>query len=307
MKIPSYSKVRGLGHPQIAELFNEPVIIQEKVDGSQFSFMLKDGVLHCRSKTKDQTYAPDKMFEAAKKEVEQLDLREGWIYRGELLNRPKHNTLAYSRAPKHFVVIFDIDITGQTNYLSYEEVRAEATRIDLEVVPKLFEGKVSSAADLEKLLDTESFLGGTKIEGVVCKNYQRWSKDGKTIMGKLVQEKFKERNQKDFKDRNPTGKDIVDQLISEFQDNEARWVKAIQHLDEQSKLAHDPSDIGKLIKEIQKDLLEEEKEYIKERLFKWAWPRIYRKAVGTFPTWYKSRVMKDQFNEEEGKDVSNHS
>jgi hypothetical protein len=34
----SYSSIYALGHKALAELFMEPVLIEEKVDGSQFSF-----------------------------------------------------------------------------------------------------------------------------------------------------------------------------------------------------------------------------------------------------------------------------
>ena len=101
--ISGYPKVFNLGHKAIENLFADPVLVEEKVDGSQFSFMLDEtGALHCRSHHNDLDMdAPDKMFRGAAKIVRELspELHPGWIYRGEYLMKPKHNTLAYDRCP----------------------------------------------------------------------------------------------------------------------------------------------------------------------------------------------------------------
>lgn len=63
----SYPKVYALGHPALAGLFDGPVIVQEKVDGSQFSFGLLGQELVCRSHRVQLVLdAPDKMFEPMK-------------------------------------------------------------------------------------------------------------------------------------------------------------------------------------------------------------------------------------------------
>ena len=48
--IHSYPTVFAIGHKMIADLFNGSVVVEEKVDGSQFSFGVIDGELVCRSK-----------------------------------------------------------------------------------------------------------------------------------------------------------------------------------------------------------------------------------------------------------------
>ena len=61
--IPSYPSIYALGHRAIAEILSSPVVIEEKIDGSQFSMCRTDGVLSCRSKGKDMILdAPEKMF-----------------------------------------------------------------------------------------------------------------------------------------------------------------------------------------------------------------------------------------------------
>ena len=104
----SYPKVYNLGHPAISELFSDPVVVQEKVDGSQFSFGIIDGELKCRSKGAEIFLDnPEKMFEKAVEAIKELSLMDGWTYRGEFLRGPSHNTLKYNRTPRHNIILFD--------------------------------------------------------------------------------------------------------------------------------------------------------------------------------------------------------
>ncbi|MCH7615909.1 MAG: hypothetical protein IH978_09285, partial [Nitrospinae bacterium] len=58
--------------------------------------------------------------------------------------------------------------------------------------------------DFKSLLDTQSCLGGTTVEGVVVKNYALWTMEKKIAIGKYVSEIFKERNSKEWKIKSPT-------------------------------------------------------------------------------------------------------
>ena len=96
MNIPSYSSIFNLGHKALVELFADDVLIEEKVDGSQFSMMQINGETFCRSHSQQINIDyPDKMFSLAVDVAKSLPLQDGWIYRGEYLQKPKHNSLAY--------------------------------------------------------------------------------------------------------------------------------------------------------------------------------------------------------------------
>lgn len=292
-EINSYPSVRNLGHAEIEDLFKEHVIVQEKCDGSQFSFGLIGGEFKCKSKGKDQTPPlTDKMFLKAVEALSELPLRAGWVYRGEYLEKPHHNALTYSRIPEKHVVLFDITI-GMEKYLPYDQVFEEARRLGLEVVPILTSGMIGDWESLEQLLDTESFLGGCKIEGMVIKNYARFGRDGKCLMGKFVSEAFKEVHKKEWKEANPNSGDIIDNLIATYK-TEARWEKSIQHLKESGVLENSLKDIGPLLREIVTDVQTEEEEAIKEALFKWGWPRINRAIISGFPEFYKTKLAESQ-------------
>ncbi|HYE57380.1 MAG TPA: RNA ligase family protein [Rhodothermales bacterium] len=292
----SYPKIYNLGHAALAELLADPVLVEEKVDGSQFSFGVIHGVLRCRSRGQELIVAaPEKMFERAVTTAMILAprLRPGWTYRGEYLQKPKHNALAYDRVPAQHVILFDIN-PAQETYLSYAGKAAEAARLGLEVVPALHDGPVASADELRALIDRVSCLGGAKVEGIVVKNYRRFGPDKKVLMGKHVGEDFKEVHKAEWSKANPTRGDVLEELIR-IHRTPARWHKAIQHLAERGELETSPRDIGKLIPEVKADIEAECVDAIKEALWRWAKPHILRGATAGLPDWYKQRLIDKQF------------
>lgn len=295
--IHSYSNVYQIGHKAIQNLFDGDVIIEEKVDGSQFSFGVIDGELQVRSHGKQMLVdAPEKMFNKIVEHVKTIkdNLHPGWTYRGEYLEKPKHNVLCYLRTPKNYFIGFDIMSENQEEYFSYDEKLTEYSRIGFEVVPLIFSGKVTSVEMFTDFLERDSVLGGTKIEGVVVKNYSQFSLDKKVCMGKYVSERFKEVAQKDWKERNPVGKDIV-LLLGERFHTEARWQKAVIHLREAGILDGSPKDIGNLIKAAKDDIQKECQEEIKDTLYKWAIDNILRRSVAGLPEWYKDQLLNQSF------------
>lgn len=297
MKLHSYSEVYALGHRYLEKLFDGKVLVEEKIDGSQFSFAKINGVLTARSKGKEQSEESgiDKMFKSAWEVIKTLPLREGWIYRSEYLEKPKHNTLCYSRIPEKHIIIYDIDF-GDQCYLDPVAKREEAKRIGLECVPCIAICEKPTLDDFNHWLEEVSCLGGTRIEGVVIKNYKEFGQDKKVLMGKYVSEAFKEKHMKEWPKNNPTQNDVIELLIQELK-TEARWEKAIQHLRDNGQLTDEPKDIGLLMQEVPNDILKEEEQYIKDRIFKWAWPHIKRRVCGGLPEYYKQKLAEKQFKE----------
>ena len=289
-----YNEIYNLGHKEILDLFQDPVEVTEKIDGSQFSFGTFDGELKCRSHNEMIQFGQSpKMFQKAIETIIKLEptLKPNWTYRTELLAKPKHNTLCYDRVPKKNLIVFNID-RGMDDYLSYEEMQKEAERLGLECVALLAYDRFNSIESFVKLLDMTSCLGGSKIEGVVIKNYFRLGeKSRRTLMGKYVSEKFRERNKKKRKEKNVSQADLIGQ---EFK-TEARWDKAIIHLEEQDKITYTLQDIPLLFKEVNRDVLEECTDEIKEKLFKWAWKNISRTITKGLAEYYKKKLLEKQF------------
>lgn len=308
-QIHSYPKVYNLGHAAVRELLLDTVIVEEKVDGSQFSFGLVKTGQHVEDSVTIDRYDlqmrshqaaidpenPPKMFKEGVELVRAMAARltPGYVYRGEYLSKPKHNTLAYDRIPLNNIIIFDIN-DGEESYLSPEQKDVEAARLGFEVVPVLLEGALTSYDAFASLLETVSILGGQKVEGVVIKNYSRFGRDGKALMGKFVSEAFKEKNGANWKSENPGQRDIITRIAERYK-TPARWDKAIQHLAEQGVLTNEPKDIGPLFKEVQTDTLAECGDEIREELFRWAWRDIGRQLTAGLAEYYKERLARQQF------------
>lgn len=315
----SPQSIFNLGHRAVKDLFTVPVQVQEKVDGSFFAFGLfpclepegaflkeVEGVYELKVRSKGAVMivdAPEALFKLAVKAVNDRQhlLKPDWQYRGETLAKPKHNALSYDRTPKDNIILFDV-LTDEETYLPYEELCAEAKRLDLEVVPQLFSGRVENAEQLRVYLNETSVLGGQKIEGVVIKPLEPlFGQDKKMLFGKFVSEQFKEAHRAAWGESNPGPKDIIQQL-GDMYATPARFQKAFIHLREAGGIEGSPRDIGALIKAIPPDILKEHADEIKDRLFKYAWPHIARIAVRQVPGWYRDLLLRQQFENENNND-----
>lgn len=295
MSVRSYPSLYAIGHRAIGDIFDGEVVIQEKVDGSQFSFQVRNGEVEIRSKGAQlNIVAPDKMFAAGVAAVQAVAhlLTEGFVYRGEYLRAPKHNSLAYDRTPKNHVALFDVEdaAKGEGYFLAPDELAAEAERIGFDVVPTIHVGRLTGPDHLRSMLDRVSMLGGAKVEGVVVKNYAKFTDDKKVMMGKFVSEAFKEVHAGEWRAANPTQGDVQTSLIAAYR-TPARWAKAVQHLREAGQITDTPKDIGILIKEVGDDVLKECREEIADALFSHFWPHIRRGLTHGLPEWYKEQVM----------------
>lgn len=291
----TYPKIYALGHRLLKDLLSNAVLVEEKVDGSQFSFGLFEDGLKCKSKEcLINLEDPAKMFIQAVEVVKTLDLHPGWTYRAEYLSKPKHNSLAYDRIPEKHLIIFDIN-DGHESYLGPIQKMEEAKRLGLEHVPQILFTELV-LGDVMELMNRTSVLGGQKIEGIVIKNYSKFGEDGKVLMGKLVSEEFKEIHQKEWKIGNPTSKDIVF-LISEKLKTPARWHKALIHLRDKGQLQQALQDIPNLMKEVKEDIKAECMDLIIKDLLAFALPTILNNTIKGLPEWYKDELLKLQFDE----------
>ena len=295
--ITAFPKIFAIGTDYIRDIFNEPVEVTEKVDGSQFAFGRVKGQLHLRSKGAQlYTANPEKMFAEGIAYVEQIQHRlpDGIVFYTEYLKKPKHNTLAYSRTPKNHLILFGVMHISQKFYLNIDEY---AEMLGIEPVPVLHFGNIGNALELSSMLERESVLGGAKIEGVVVKNFERQFLLGgqplPLMAGKFVSESFKEVHRERW-GAEEKGKSRMEVFFDSFR-TPARWEKAVQHLAERGELENEPRDIGKLFKEVHTDIEAEEMENVKLFLWNEFKNELKRRATGGLPEWYKERLMERSF------------
>ena len=292
----SYPKIWALGHNAVTELLQGPVVIQEKLDGSQFSFGVLDGVVKCRSKGQElDCTEPKGMFKVAVDFVSTLPLVSDWTYRCEFMPRPRTNALTYERAALNALALYDINHIEE-GYLPQAKVREEAYRLGIDYSPVYYEGDGSLVTQdmLNDWLASKPMLGGPMIEGIVIKNYTRYGEDKKVLMAKWVSEKFKEVHKDRWGQDKVTKTTTLQNLEGMFK-TEARWLKAVQHLRERGVLTESPKDIGPLIAEVRDDTFKEETERIKVVLF-----NAFKKDIGSrltrgLPEWYKGQLAERQF------------
>ncbi len=309
--LAGYGKIHALGKSEVADLLTGDVVVQEKVDGSQFSFGVSGGELQCRSKSVGiNLETPAKLFTQAVELAKnvQSNLVSNCVFRCEYLQRPSHNVLKYSRVPKNHLVLFDIQL-ADGSYAGDAYIEMVAAELGIEACPVLYSGPGSGLTMemLNEFLKRESCLGGALIEGVVIKaRDKRYTHlDGSMLKGKYVSEAFKETHHQVWKEVNPNNGDVVE-LITNMFANPARWEKAVQHLRDAGTLQESPRDIGELIKEVRRDVLEEGKQEILDKLFGWFWPKIERRLAYNVPEWYKAKLAEKQFENQITATIEEH-
>lgn len=145
-RVSSYSSIFAMGHRAIASLLDGDVVVEEKLDGSQFSFKVEGGQLLMRSKGKQMVPgAVEKMFSKAEEALLRIlpAIPEGLTFRGEYFQKAKHNTLCYERVPQNNIAIYDID-RGDQDFMSPAEKEMVARNLGFEIAPILFQGRITS-------------------------------------------------------------------------------------------------------------------------------------------------------------------
>jgi hypothetical protein len=296
VQVPGYYSILTYGSKGTEALLDGDVTVTEKVDGSQFRFGLRDGEFYMASHHKPIYEGEDYgMFDravegalgarfAVDKLAQHWHTKNLWFF-VEYLQRPKQNTLAYERMPDNHLCLWGVFRDGEMG--PYGAVQDAAATLEIEAVPLLARGRVSSE-DLVRLLDTESFLGAQKVEGLVITNAAQTIAIGprvQPLICKLVRIEFKEQH----KTQEAAGKSAIQQHMETYC-SEARWLKAIQRRREASELLDAPQDIGPLLKSISQDLGAEEAENIKEFLWRHYRKEYLRTATRGFAYWYKERL-----------------
>jgi hypothetical protein len=309
MSIP---KIYRLGDRHTSGILEGGVVVEEKYDGSQFSFrvdMHREPKLVCMSKNTEINPKDPGMFkqavESATRCYDASVLQADWVYQCEFIAKPRHNVLSYARIPVNYLVLFDVrDSSGV--YLDLDEKHNIALLLNLELARVFHAGPLAPTQEwLAGFLASDSSLGGCKVEGIVIKNYAKEhdERPGHPRTAKIVSDAFKEVKAKNCTPGAP-GKaeqnELVERVISRYR-TEGRWCKAMQHLNEQGKLTKTPKDIGPLLSELWTDLLAEEKQQLMEDLFE-VFTRALRMGVAKgFPEWYLHRLEHgfNQFEQEE--------
>ena len=303
-----YPKVLHIGAPLVATVFYEEVELSEKVDGSQCRIELTDESVMVGSK--NQGIADPGMFEIAHEQGERIHSETDWRTLGdhvtlfcEFLETPKHNTIKYDRVPLNHLYLFgamlgtDHMVTGGLIEMAKHLVIDPPNILDCKLI--------ESAEELKEFMTRESYLGGSTVEGVVIKNYNRTydplqvhSQEfiGYPMTAKYVNKDFTAANAKQW--NTISRKTGVDAIIERFFIGD-RFNKAIQHVREEGNITYMKKDLQYLIPEFFDDLMDEKKEAMTNMIMGEVFKVIKRRASHYVVQSYIEYLTERQFSGDE--------
>jgi hypothetical protein len=198
MEFAKYIKIKPLGYNDNRNIFANPddlIVIEEKIDGANFRFMVKDGEFIFGSRTQELTKDRQEQknwkqcCDYIRETVKPLKEYEGFIFYGELCRR---HTIGYNFEKMPPVLGFDIYNTYTGKYIPFDAAKNMFAELGIEFVPIIKVIKAGSIAEVtdEDVPQSQYYEG--KAEGIVFKNYNE------QIFAKHVREEFKEDNKKAF-------------------------------------------------------------------------------------------------------------
>lgn len=189
-EMKKYMSVVRLGHKTTENVLQpgDPIIIQEKLDGANGSFKLEEGEIVAFSRNERLTEQNNLQgFYEWTQTLDANQLRSDVVYFGEWLTKHKIN---YGDLTKQFF-LFDLYNIEKEKYIHFTEVKKEAERLGLNLIPVFYEGEYQSLEHLESFIG-QTALGVKKGEGIVVKNVDYQDVYGKQLFVKLVIDAFKE-------------------------------------------------------------------------------------------------------------------
>lgn len=307
MEQKKYHSIVRLGHKSTVGVLNEgdEIIIQEKIDGANASFMVHEGELLCFSRNKqlDPSNTLEGFYNWVHANIDPNKLLDGVIYFGEWTATHK---ISYPNHTKKFF-LFDVYNTHLEEYVNFSMVVDEALRLDLNLIPVFYRGLYQGYDHLT------SFIGLTQLggilkgknketgetieketgEGIVVKNVNYRDRYGKQLFVKLVVDEFREvQKQRAPKDPNTISK--TRQLVLDCLTN-ARIEKHLFKLVDEGALKPDYSvkDMGTIIKlmghALAQDIIDEELQDYKDDA-----ESIYKDVMKVFPSMLRNIIMNRQ-------------
>jgi len=265
-----YTKIKILGDEENKDIFSNPddeIVIEEKMDGANFRFMIKDGRIIFGSRTQQLTsdegedtnveknfrrcveYIRNKFNEVKENLPENI---KHLIFYGECM--VKH-TMNYNWEEIPPYLGFDIFDMRTGEYLNYDIKQSIFENdLKLEIVPLVTRRKVKDIQkiedkDIPKSVYASLSSKDQQAEGIVFKNYS------KQIFAKYVREKFKEKNKEVFGGSKKFAKTDDEYFLAVYCTN-ARIDKCIFKLiDEGNELSM--TMMSSLLKMVYKDIWEE--------------------------------------------------
>lgn len=268
MEFRKYTKIKAYGNEENKDILangNDVIIIEEKMDGSNISFFIKNGNIIFGSKklqiTSDEgeDTKVQKQFERCvafirdKLKDKDLSILDGMIVYGENMVQ---STLVYDWDNTPIFLAFDVFDVANDRYLAHDDKYAVFEEYGFESVPwiELTQAKDVNPNIEEYYISTSKYApkdNPFKAEGVVIKNY------AKQIFAKYVREEFKEDNKKVFGGGKKDAKNDDEVIVAKYCTN-ARINKQIYSMINEEGIALEMAMMKQLPNKVWEDIIEEE-------------------------------------------------
>jgi hypothetical protein len=268
------------------------VRVDEKIDGSQINFGVFGGQLRIESKSREQSLDnPDKMFSQGIYSIlaQSPELWCNHTYIGEYLMKPHHNVLTYGRIPIGNIVVFDV-VTPEGVCLPYSQFAEHVRQVGFEPVQCVHMPAVDAIRIGQSTPQYfHAQLGGAS-EGIVVKS--EGTLEGR-IVAKFVSDQFKEvKGDRTSRNIANPGKEVAVTMANKYCPS-ARFLKAVQHMKENSEWTGTMRDIPRLRELVARDLTEECGEQIKAELYELYRKEIQKAALQPVAAWYEQYLCND--------------
>lgn len=226
-----YTKIKAYGDEENKDLLLFPeddIVIEEKLDGANFRFIVKDGVLYFGTHTNDITPESEKdwlrCMNFIRSTIKLGEAREGLIYYGECM---KKHTMSYDWTTIPPFLGFDIMEVATEKYLNNPWEQYELLGLPFVPIKRI---TIASAIELPITDDwvPTSKYSLLQAEGIVLKNYKR------QIFAKYVRQEFKEKNAEEFGKNKKHAANDNDYFVSCYYTN-ARIQKQVFKLIDEGK------------------------------------------------------------------------
>lgn len=229
MEFRKYQHIERFGTTEVEGIEIGACYVFPKIDGTNSSVWLKDGIVCAGSRNRQLTLDKDNAgFYAAISKDERIKayLEKHPTHRlfGEWLVPHSLKTYRDDAWRKFYVFDVCVDADNETGleYLPYEIYQPMIAEFDIDYLAPLKIIKNGRLDDFIKILNENNFLikdGSGVGEGIVIKNYDFYNKYKRQTWAKIVTSEFREKHHKEMgapvKENRLVEDDIVDAFVTE--------------------------------------------------------------------------------------------
>lgn len=238
-KYPSIPRWGKRGTREFATDPEHTIVIMEKLDGANASFLKEDGEIKFFSRNREIKEEEGETLRGftvwMRENVDFDEVPEGYIHYGEWL--VKH-AVDYGENANGFY-LFDIYSIEEDEFLPFHKVVGVANLLQVQTPPTFYRGKGMTEEELFTYVGDSELAVGGKGEGVIVKSDQRDSISSRhqRPITKLVAEGFAEKTQsKKAKKKKP--EDSLDEFLHTYL-TQARTDKMIEKLKDEGVIPED--------------------------------------------------------------------